>query len=295
MASDEFLALDISKTRKAVYEGTLLPEQDYEPVSIHMPKVKAMEIRDDDIILCSFPKSGTHWLFRILDMIQRGQAEYSSRSADSTFIDLQDVDSMAQLRSPRVLLTHLNFQHFPAQAKDKRTKVVHVYRNPRSVLVSFYFQAQGGDLGRMMGDDEFTMDKAVATFFSPEKMFYDGWLNFMDQIRAYKEENPEHPILDVSYEDMTQNPEDTVTRLGQFLGRPVSGQLCADIVSACRFRTQKAREEAADPTQADFRIYRKGDMDDWKNHVTVALDEKFQHLLQERAERCPYSARYCQH
>ena len=57
MASKVQLDLDHSKLNVGVYNGMAMP-QCYETAEEHVPKLKAMEIRDDDIMLCSFPKSG---------------------------------------------------------------------------------------------------------------------------------------------------------------------------------------------------------------------------------------------
>ena len=38
------------------------------------------------------------------------------------------------------------------QVTDKRTKLVHVYRNPRAVLVSMYFQNKTAEGLKTMGD-----------------------------------------------------------------------------------------------------------------------------------------------
>ena len=58
MASKVQLDLvDHSKLSMGFYNGMVMP-QCYETVEEHLPKIKAMEIRDDDIMLCSFPKSG---------------------------------------------------------------------------------------------------------------------------------------------------------------------------------------------------------------------------------------------
>ena len=57
MASKVQLDIDLSKMKCGIYEGMKMTEV-YEPIAEHLPKVKDMEIRDDDILLCSYPNSG---------------------------------------------------------------------------------------------------------------------------------------------------------------------------------------------------------------------------------------------
>ncbi|KAL8578780.1 hypothetical protein ACOMHN_045768 [Nucella lapillus] len=292
MTTNDILELDHSKLTMAVHEGMLLPEYQ-EPISEHLTKIKAMDIRDNDILLFSFSNSGTHWTYRVIDMLIRGQATFVQRNPDSMFIDVQNIDAISTLGSPRVLVTHLPFQLLPAQIQDKRTKIVHVYRNPRAVLSSFYCRMKGSGFGAQLGLGDLTFDKASAMFFS-DKMTYSGWFNLMDSVNTFKKKNPQHPIFEMTYEEMKQNCLETVSRLGQFVGgQGASGTLCAEIAEACSFDNQKVHEASSKQNQNQLKFYRKGDTNDWKNHVTVAVEEKFEQILQERAENCPYSAKYC--
>ena len=43
--------------------------------------------------------------------------------------------------SPRVLNCHYPLKYLPTQLFEKKTKIVHVYRNPKDVAVSFYYHA----------------------------------------------------------------------------------------------------------------------------------------------------------
>lgn len=100
-------------------------------------------------------------------MLQRGQAVYNKRMADSTFLDVQRIERMAELDSPRLLVSHMPFDLLPEQVKAKRTKTVQVYRNPRSVLVSLYFQMK---TAKMLSEEDISLDKIAARFFSNKSM-----------------------------------------------------------------------------------------------------------------------------
>lgn len=67
MATRLKLEMDYSKCRSVDHEGTRLPEA-YESLAVHLPKIKAMEIWDDDVMLCCYPKSGEYWLFYIFHL-----------------------------------------------------------------------------------------------------------------------------------------------------------------------------------------------------------------------------------
>ncbi|KAK7088571.1 hypothetical protein V1264_022477 [Littorina saxatilis] len=281
--------MDYSKCRSVDHEGTRLPEA-YESLAVHLPKIKAMEIWDDDVMLCCYPKSGTHWLYRVLDMLQRGSSEYCERNLESTHLDIQRIELISELASPRVLATHMPFDLLPQQIKDKRTKLVHVYRNPRAVLVSYYFMVNAF----IVNDSQAFRNKAIeleSDFFS-EKMLYRGWFGYMDSISTFQKDNPDQPIIHVSYEEMTMNPMATVKKLAEFLEKTVTPVFCAQVAEACGFKKQKQAEESLNSEHVPLKFYRKGDMNDWKNHLTVALDEKFDKILLERAKICPFSAKY---
>nr|KAG5689059.1 hypothetical protein BaRGS_010593 [Batillaria attramentaria] len=79
-------------------------------------------------------------MWRILDMVTHKTDQYGDRFIDHGMIDLQRIERVGNMDSPRVLTTHLPLTSLPNQVKDKRTKIVHVYRNPKAVLVSMFFQ-----------------------------------------------------------------------------------------------------------------------------------------------------------
>ena len=73
-------------------------------------------------------------------MLRAGTAIHEHRSKDLLSLDLSATKKLRKLPGGRVLNTHLPFRMLPvADIRSKRVKVVHVYRNPRDVLVSMYY------------------------------------------------------------------------------------------------------------------------------------------------------------
>ena len=39
-------------------------------------------------------------------------------------------------------------------------------------------------------------------FTSPRAVAYGGWFSYMDKVKAFQQENPDQPLLNISYEEM---------------------------------------------------------------------------------------------
>ena len=73
-------------------------------------------------------------------MLLAGQASYEPRAKELLMMDVTPVKKLKRLRAPRVLNTHLPMSMLPTcNVRAKRVKIVHVYRNPRDVMVSMYY------------------------------------------------------------------------------------------------------------------------------------------------------------
>lgn len=81
---------------------------------------------------------GTHLTFELVNMLVRGQAEYIKEDKDMTELELHFPEEFDYLLSPRIFSTHFEFHHIPQDMINKKCKIIHVQRNPRSVAVSFY-------------------------------------------------------------------------------------------------------------------------------------------------------------
>ena len=100
----------------------------------------------------SFLSIGTHWCYEIVDMLRNNSSEFTKHMPP--LIDMLPVEKLMQVPDG-VLVSHLLPQHMPKDATQKRCKLVHIYRNPKDVIVSFFNFLKKTKEGAMMQDMEF--------------------------------------------------------------------------------------------------------------------------------------------
>ena len=95
-------------------------------------------------------------------MLLSGKAEYDKRTKEFAMMEAAQIEEMQSEASPRLFNTHLPFDLLPVQqVKDKKVKVIHVYRNPKDTMVSLYFH-----LRQIPGAEAMTFQAIEEYFFN---------------------------------------------------------------------------------------------------------------------------------
>ncbi|XP_046569340.1 sulfotransferase 1B1-like isoform X2 [Haliotis rubra] len=235
----------------------------------HLENIKKMHIRDDDVVVVGYGKSGTHWVWEVAGMLMAGSTNYIRNIKESQFLEVKEVAVLEALTSPRLLNTHMGFRFLPSEIVTKRTKVIYLLRNPKDVAVSLYNHVTGMNAGEKYLYNGIWDDFLDA--YLQGKVFGGSWfdsvLNWEKTVAALTE----LPVLTVHYEDMKKDPLSNVQRLSEFLGVQRDSEFCQEVVEACSFKKLKhAKENLKEnylrnvwkPGTAGF--YRKGEVGDWK-------------------------------
>ncbi|KAL7987823.1 hypothetical protein Chor_006742 [Crotalus horridus] len=269
------------------YKGTYLYSNASSPESID--SLDTFEIRDDDIFIITYPKSGTIWTQNIVSLIlhegHRDETENITLLDRAPWLEynLLHVDFISR-PSPRLFTSHLPYYLVPKGLRSRRAKIIYVLRNPKDILVSSYhFNNTNNN------------NKDFSTFFErflAGKVLCGLWLDHVEGWYAHKSN---FNILFLFYEEMKKDLRSSVLKICNFLGRELTEKEVDDVVDKAALNNMKVDSRTnyrflfTDKMVLRKRIFlRKGTVGDWKNTMTVAQSEKFDHVFKERMEKLPF-------
>ncbi|CAL1543904.1 unnamed protein product [Lymnaea stagnalis] len=100
--------------------------------------MREVKLREDDVMLCSYSKSGCHWVWEILRLLQSGSTHLDVIDKEDYMMEFNTIQHLEALPSPRILNNHMPWDGQPRDLIEKRVKTVFFYRNPKDVAVSFF-------------------------------------------------------------------------------------------------------------------------------------------------------------
>ncbi|CAO2628046.1 Amine sulfotransferase [Lemmus lemmus] len=251
------------------------------------------EIRDDDVFIVTYPKSGTVWTQQILSLIyfegHRNNSENIRTMDRAPFFEynIHNVD-FAKMPSPRIFSSHLPYYLVPKVLKDKKVKILYIYRNPKDVLTSYFHFSNLVVL--------LEASNTVETFM---QAFLDGRVvgsNWFDHIRGWYEHRHDFNIMFLSYEDMKKDLRGSVLKICSFLEKELSDEDLNAVVRQATFQNMKSdpRANYEDIIKNDIgtrndqgTFLRKGTIGDWKNHLTVDQNERFDRIFYRNMKNIP--------
>ncbi|XP_053376099.1 sulfotransferase 1B1-like [Mercenaria mercenaria] len=272
---------DVVDESNGYRQGTFFTETIEKHLEIfnNLPNIKC---REDDILLTSYPKTGTNWLWEMLVMVIAKSSKVTGDTKHLGMIEGVPAELTEGMQSPRLLNTHLKIKYFPKGVFEKKIKAVLLVRNPKDVAVSFYNHTYG--LKPYEYDGKF--ENYVQMFMRGETD-YGSYPEYLREWQTFIRENPDFPVLVLYYEDLKRDCLCEMKKVCTFLEIDANEDLLKQIVDNCNI--DKLRQSKTDSMpeemkqhfltnilKKDFSIYRKGQVGDWKNWFTVAQNEMFE-------------------
>jgi len=231
-------------------------------------------LRRDDILLASFPRSGSTWirffLCNLISLREMGGREVDFPLLDATMVEL-GVDDLRRPWShetiPRVVKTHRPYASFLARPSHK----ILVIRDPRDTVVSRYWYERGQSRLRFQGE--------LPAFLRHRVFGLAAWF------RHYRSWVPRADLI-LPYESLVESPGDGLRTLLDFLEVDVEEAIIDQALERSRFRNVRKVESSKGHSHAgrfgkDFKFARRGGTGGWREHFSTQ-DLDYYSRLHER-------------
>jgi len=180
--------------------------------------------RSDDVLIVTYPRTGTTWTQQIVDYILfygNYDGSYAEMMLKSPYIEMTGTKHLESVTSQRVIKTHLPFRE---SLWNPKSKYILVVRNPMDTCVSqyHYFEEKG------------SIDTFAVKFMSGNvaynsyKDFVMGWWPHWNKAN----------VLLLVYEQMKSDLAGHIRKIGTFLGGDAATLVADDqIVEEIRSKT----------------------------------------------------------
>ncbi|XP_009819659.2 amine sulfotransferase-like [Gavia stellata] len=257
----------------------------------YLASLEDFEIKDSDIFITTYPKSGTVWTQNILSLIIHEGHRNGTENVETMDripwleYNIKNKD-YAALPLPRVFVTHLPYYLVPRDLRNKKGRIIYVTRNPKDVMVSYYHFSKFVSALEEVPDFNLFMERFLAG-----KVLASLWL---DHVAGWYSHAEDFNILFLTYEEMKKDLRSAVLKICNFLGKKLNEEEVDSVVRQATFENMRRDPRANYENLPDDIVakdkgsfLRKGTVGDWKNIMTVAQSERFDKVLNEKMKTLP--------
>src|SRR5690349_9367467 len=211
-----------------------------------------VQFRDDDIVIATHPKAGSHWLKQIVGQLLAGGDPSLDTGSHSPLVDAHlppKEEKLAQLEARtqrRVLLTHL-----PADAMRivPQARYLSIGRDGRDVVWSYYNHHVNMSPAFRDRLNALPIDAPLMEPPPPDiRTFWRLWLDrpnyplvsFWDHIRTWWAVRDLPNLLLLHYATLTRDLPGEIRRIATFLEIPIDESRWEAILEYCSFAWMKA-------------------------------------------------------
>ncbi|XP_063921563.1 luciferin sulfotransferase-like [Zophobas morio] len=277
-----------------------------------------LQVSENDIWICSFPKCGTTWTQEMVWMIinnldfERAKRPLDERSPFVEFSMLYDdrelfdkkpdykpalylhdsIGHYKSLKSPLLVKSHLPIDLLPKQLREgsKKPKIVYVARDPRDVCISYYHHS------KLIEGFKGTCEEFCELFLAGKVPYAPYW----QHVLPFWEKRNNLNVLYLKYEDMKKDLPSIVRQVAAFVGRSLTNEQVQILANHLSFESMsknkavnkeehienKRRNNLTDYQEGKF--MRSGKVGDYKTSMTPEICVKFENWIKNNIENTDY-------
>ncbi|KAL4219453.1 hypothetical protein ACF0H5_022032 [Mactra antiquata] len=247
-----------------------------------LDSIKKFKYRHRDVLICSYPKTGTHWVFNLVNSLMSPGPVEDKLIPSPELLDLHPLEKIEQLSSPRVIVSHLKPIRLPQEHLKNGGKIILVARNPRDTIVSHMYHTQRMEI------------------FNYSKLswncFFDNWIDgkiptgsYFDYYNSWQsaieEPNCQLNVLIVKYENLIKDGVSEMIKIQNFLGTNNTEERIVQILerfSLKRLTLKGDNGEEQNDLEATVNMVKKGVIGHWKDKFTARQCEVFDRIIQHK-------------
>ena len=253
-------------------------------------EVKAkLRLCPGDVVVNTYPKSGTTWVQQILKLLKNGGKEDGRDVAfEVPWLEVEvppeipfhcDVESLPK---PICIKSHMTYDlTLGGVPHTTPAKYIYVIRNPKDVAVSYFHHYRALKMHQFSGSwDEFF------ELYLSGNMYFGSWF---DHVLGWWKHKDADNVLLLKYEDLKRNLREGVQKIADFVSTDAPPASVIDAVAQqCTFDVMKKNPAANYMLASMLRhsdqpaFMRKGEVGDWRNYFTTEQNTAFDTLYAER-------------
>jgi len=296
--------------------------EDYTCMPIHYAKfaedIENFEVRNSDVWICSYPKTGTTWAQEMVWMIENNvdfEGAKASIIARSTFLEMcamsdnekfekimgipspfhNTIQYANEQKSPRCIKSHLPFSLLPQELRSgtKAPKIIYVMRNPKDACVSYYHHC------RLLHGCRASLEEFSKVFLADKVMYGSYWKHVL----GFWEQRKLPNLLIIKYEDMKKDLAVVIKQVATFLDKQLTDRQIEELLKHLSFESMKNNKavnvedliqlrKKKNLTIGDGSFIRSGTVGKYKEEMSAETIKKFGDWIKKNTEGTSFGEQY---
>ena len=238
---------------------------------IRNPYKPRFDIKEEDVFLVSYPRSGNTWL-RLMLAYYFAKKEVPFKDLNYYVTPFRTVNKKISeneiISNPRIFKSH-----YPLNKYFDNSKSIYIYRDGRDVAVSFFHYLKNkGSI-----EQETTFSDYLSYNFLSAKAPNKGWGNHIVSALARKGNDN---VLFIKYEDLIADTYNNLEKIVSFIGWSVESERLEFAItktSLDKLKSKESKEKMINPLNPKVKgFFRKGEKNNWVKFFSEEDINKFQ-------------------